>query len=35
VLAYPNGILEVEFLDVAGARKALVTCRPGEVAPAV
>jgi hypothetical protein len=34
VLAYPNGIMEVEFLDAEGARKALITCRPEEVAPA-
>lgn len=34
VLAYPNGIVEVEFLDAAGARKALITCRPEDVAPA-
>ncbi len=34
VLAYPNGIVEVEFLDEAGARKALVTLRPEEIQPA-
>jgi hypothetical protein len=34
VLAYPNGIVEVEFFDAAGARKALITCRPEDVAPA-
>jgi hypothetical protein len=34
VLAYPNGIAEVEFLDDAGARKALITCRPEDIAPA-
>ena len=34
VLAYPNGIAEVEFLDGAGARKALITCRPEDIAPA-
>jgi hypothetical protein len=34
VLAYPNGIVEVEFSDGMGARKALITCRPGDVIPA-
>ena len=34
VLAYPNGVVEVEFLDEAGARKALITCKPADVAPA-
>lgn len=34
VLAYPGGIMEVEFLDAAGARKALITCRPDDVIPA-
>ena len=34
VLAYPNGICEVEFADAAGARKALITCRPEDIAPA-
>ena len=33
VLAYPNGIIEAEFLDGAGARKALLTLRPGEYRP--
>lgn len=30
VLAYPNGIVEVEFLGSDGARAALLTLRPGE-----
>ncbi len=34
VLAYPNGVMEVEFLDAAGARKALITCRPDDVTSA-
>jgi len=33
VLAYPNGIVEVEFLDEKGARRALITLRPGEFIP--
>ena len=33
VLAYPNGIVEVEFLGGDGKRKALLTLRSGEFRP--
>jgi hypothetical protein len=33
VLAYPNGIVEVEFFDGAGVRRALLTLKPGEFRP--